>query len=313
LGTSVKERPMKPSLIASLFVFSGCLQTAGPTSDDPSGGKADDDWPVNKNNEDVHMVFAEVIDLENGQIHVGDLNTNNEHPDVPDEVAIGLRSADCQLLAQKFPFTEWDCSEAFLDAVVEHEGTLAGSPLIYPVVHRGGFDAGMVPSFGRWESNSKVIRIVVAVKKSAWDSPTFQGVGFHRVGYEFRVDFMFSDYEPGSLGEKLFKLTTETISLVEERGKVLAEGTRRDPDGDEPVVFVQYLYMLNQSIKRPWFTGDGYAWVPPSSGVSIKPFASYRDGGTTYRNWDSRGVDYRVDRDDKGIAVDYRSEFTGLP
>src|SRR5690349_13536867 len=158
-------------------------------TDAPRGdGKAD--GIVQQDANDVQLVLAEVVDLD--PFHIGDVNTNNQDPHVPDAVATNITSSRCSYLAKQFPFSEWDCSAPVLADLAMLRPALAGAPLIYPAVHRGGFNQQAQPSLGEWESNTKLVRMVVAAKRAAVDAQTFAGIGFHRVGYEFRSDFMFS-------------------------------------------------------------------------------------------------------------------------
>jgi hypothetical protein len=272
----------------------------------PSGdGKAD--GIVQKDAQDVQLVLAEVVDL--AQFHFGDVNTNADNPNVIDEVATNIKSSRCTYLAQQFPFTEWNCSAAVLADLAQLRPALAGAPLIYPAVHRGGFNQQAQPAFEQWESNTKLVRMVVAAKRAAVDAQTFAGIGFHRVGYEFRSDFMFSVYAPGSEGERIFKETIETNHLVTGAPKRLGTGTRESDGAD--VVFFEYIYFLSQNVKRPAFSG-GYAWMPSSSGINFKPFAEFHANNTIYRNWDPHSGHYRINFDQTGIVIDERARFDGL-
>jgi hypothetical protein len=275
-------------------------------ADAPQGdGKADGLY--NQNANDVHLVLAEVVDL--AQFHFGDLNTNDQHPQIADEVATHIDAGRCDFLAKLFPFSEFDCSAAVLADLARLRPDLAGAPLIYPAVHRGGFDQGE-PAFGEWESNTKLVRIVVAAKRAAVDAQTFAGIGFHRVGYEFKSDFMFSVYAPGSQGERVFKETIETNHLVTGKAKQLGTGTRESDGAD--VVYLEYIYFLSQNVKRPWISGR-YEWMPSSSGINFKPFAEFHANGSRYRNWDPRSNHYRINHDQTGVVIDYRDQFSDLP
>ena len=287
----------------------GCVDT--PEDDysfaDAPRGDGKSDGIVEQNARDVHLVLAEVVDL--AQFHFGDVNTNDTHPEVADEVAANISASRCTFLAQQFPFSEWNCSTAVLDELARLRPALAGAPLIYPAVHRGGFTNGQ-PAFGQWESNAKLVRIVVAAKRAAVDAQTFAGIGFHRVGYEFRSDFMYSVYAPGSEGERIFKETTQTNHLVTGAAKRLGTGTRESDGAD--VVFFEYIYLLSQNVKRPWITG-GYEWMPSTSGINFKPFAEFHANNTRYRNWESRNGHYRINYDQTGVIIDFRDNFDGLP
>jgi hypothetical protein len=267
-------------------------------------GKAD--GIVQKDADDVSVVLAEVVDLD--PFHFGDVNTNNEDAHIPDEVATNITASRCDYLAQQFPFSEWDCSKAVLADVAKLRPALAGAPLIYPAVHKGGFDQQAQPALGQWESNTKLVRIVVAAKRAAVDAQTFAGIGFHRVGYEFRSDLMFSAYAAGSAGERIFKETIETNHLVTGAPKRLGTGTR-DTDGAD-VVFFEYVYFLSQNVKRPWITG-GYVWMPSTSGINFKPFAEFHANNTIYRNWDPHSGHYRINFDQTGLVIDERDRFDG--
>jgi hypothetical protein len=292
------------------FLVLGCVDQAAEDdysfADGPQGGGKSDSI-YEKSAEDVHLVLAEVVDL--AQFHFGDINTNAEHPQVVDEVATNIDSSRCQLLAQQFPFSEHDCSEAVLADLARAKPELAGAPLIYPAIHKGGFNQQAQPAFGEWESNTKLVRIVVAAKRAAVEAQTFAGIGFHRIGYEFRSDLMYTAYAPGSQGERLFKETLETNHLVTGKAKRLGAGTRAS-DGTD-VVFFEYIYFLSQNVKRPWISGR-YEWMPSSSGINFKPFAEFHANGARYRNWDPRPNHYRINHDQTGVVVDFRSQFDGL-
>ena len=291
------------------ILLAGCVDSPDDdyTFADAPRGDGKSDGIVEQSAEDVQLVLAEVVDL--AQFHFGDVNTNDTHPDVVDAVATNITSSRCEYLAQQFPFSEWDCSTAVLDDLARLEPALAGAPLIYPAVHRGGFNQQAQPAFADWESNTKLVRFVVAAKRVAVEAPTFAGIGFHRVGYEFRSDFMFSVYAPGSAGERIFKETNETNHLVTGAPKRLGRG-RRDSDGAD-VVYFEYIYFLSQNVKRPSFSG-GYAWQPSSSGINFKPFAEFHANNTRYRNWDPRNNQYRINYDQTGVVIDERAHFSGF-
>ena len=290
----------------ALLLVAGChdSDTVGP--DDSHG----DVGPVvNQDAEDVRLILAEVIDAA-GLVHVGDRDTAAELPDPPAEVAGHVAAADCEPLGAVFPFSEWDCSEAMVDRIVDAHPALAGAPLIYPGIHTGGFTDGE-PSMGDWESHARPIRIVVAVKKAAFDADSFAGIGFQRIGSEFRSRFLREQYPEGGRGRELFDQTTDPVATLDVELKVLGEASRVLPGGDtEPVVVLEFLYFAHDSIKRPSILG-GFAWQPGSA-VSFKPYAAFRDGGTEFRNWDPRGKDYRAELGETGVIHDFRAELRGI-
>jgi hypothetical protein len=190
------------------------------------------------NNTDVQVINAHAW----GDLHIGmsteqdglDFSTCTISDEQPDTSSAGLIDAkgDCTdpLIARR--------NEASIDHVVE--------PLVW--LRKDG-NTITSASFRYWCAE---VEVDVAVKAAAWDSPSFQGIGFFADAGAINVD-----------------QTRTLYSKSDPHLKRIGQGTLRG-ENHEPV----YLYR---------FTGGGPCGINgddenPTSVVSFKPYVTY-DGG----------------------------------
>lgn len=280
---------MKSFLVSSAFVLAFATPALA-SAYTPTVNRSDVD--------DTRLVSAFLS--ENIRVHLGES---------PLEVggAQEITSDKCTYVATDGWNAEFDCSAAVSQALAAADPSLAGVPLIYPAVMKGyalrDRSGGVHPGFDQWELVVRPVRIITATKTPAAQAPSFAGVGFYRMGYEFSSDMFFENYTTPQA--RAFQDTTRDTQQLVPTAKLKSLGDHlRRADG-APVVFHEFVFLLVEEVHRPWISAGGWGWLPGANSV-IKPFAQFEANGVTYRNYDDRGRDYQVK---EGVNQDFLIEY----